>query len=84
MGPEAAQRLDPPKYSGEPKYDIPCAVGLMSGKNAPLEMALKWCGWGVGTYDLLGTPFDPPVDLLLPEVRAKAKEGCAVANVVIF
>ena len=56
----------------EPKYEFPTVVGLMSGENAPLEVALTWLGWKVRTYELLGTPFDGPKDLLDPAVRAEA------------
>ena len=65
-------------------YDFPTAVGLMSGPSAPLEVALSWCGWKVRTYELLGTPFDPPKDLRDQQVRAEAEADIALCDLVTF
>ncbi len=68
----------------EPVYDFPTAVGLMSGVRAPLELALVWCGWKVATYELDGTPFNPPRDLMDPEVRRQAEEDIELADLLTF
>ncbi len=68
----------------EPKYEFPTVVGLMSGENAPREVALTWLGWKVRTYELLGTPFDGPKDLLDPAVRAEAEEDIEICDAVTF
>ena len=36
------------------------------------------------TYELLGTPFDQPMDLLDPEVRAEAELDAEVCDVLTF
>ena len=62
--------------------ELPCAVGLMTGPWAPLETTLVWLGWRVRTYEKLGTPFNPPADLLDPEVQAEAEEDIRIAHLV--
>ena len=69
---------------GEGRFSYPTAVGLMSGPNSPLEVALAWCGWKVKTYELLGTPFDEPMDLNDPEVRAEAELDVEVCDLLTF
>ena len=56
----------------------------MSGVRAPLELALVWCGWKVATYELEGTPFNPPRDLMDPEVRRQAEEDIELADLLTF
>ncbi len=56
----------------------------MSGPNAPLETALAWCGWGVRTYELLSTPFDPPKNLLDRRVQLEAETDIEVCDLLTF
>ena len=60
--------------------EAPCAVGLMSGPNAPLETALVWFGWRVRTYEIKGTHFNEPADLPDPDVQAEAEADSAAAD----
>ncbi len=60
--------------------EAPCAVGLMSGPNAPLETALVWFGWRVRTYEIKGTHFNEPADLLDPDVQAEAEADSEAAD----
>ncbi len=76
--------VDDPDEPMEGASDFPAAVGLMSGRNSPLEVAFTWCGWRCRTYELEGTPFDPPKDLLDPAVRAEAEYDIEVADLVTF
>jgi hypothetical protein len=43
-----------------------------------------WCGWRVRTYELMGTPFDPPRDLMQPAVRSQAEEDIAIADASLW
>lgn len=70
------------EWKNDPLYG-PCAVGIMSGPNAPDMCALVWCGWRVRTHDKKGTPFDEPADLMDPEVRKTAEEDIAVADALV-
>ena len=65
---------------GRADEDAPCVVSLFSGPRAPEACAFLWCGWGVKTYDVKGTPFDPPKDLMDPSVRKDVEEDLEVAD----
>ena len=52
----------------------------MSGPNAPLETALVWFGWRVRTYEIMGTHFNEPADLLDPDVQAEAEADIEAAD----